>query len=298
MGYIDLHVHSKYSDGKMDIDKLLEKAKENNVTTISFTEHYNLSSLRQAKKLVHESNIFNEIEIIPGIEIGANMQDMGYSKNHVCHILAYFVSTKIYEILSKYEEDRKKTNERIIERLKNEGIDITYGKVMKMVKNKSFGRYDIAKYLSKNGYAYTPEDAFAKFLDYGQMAHIERKKMSPEKLIEEIVKCGGVPVIAHPRSLKLNHENFEDLISKLVKVGLAGIEVYNPRNKHEEREFYLSMCDKFNLISTVGSDFHKIGGDVEIGLGINNNLCIDDYSIITNLKLKKHEIELVKKAKK
>lgn len=292
MGYIDLHVHSKYSDGKMDIEGLLEKANENNVTTISFTEHYNLSSLRVAKRMAHENLKFNQIEIIPGIEIGANMQDMGYSKNHVCHILAYFVSTKIYEILSKYEEDRKKTNERIIERLTKEGINITYGKVMKVAKAKSFGRYDIAKYLSKNGYAYTPEDAFAKFLDYGQMAHIERKKMSPIQLVEEIVKCGGVPIIAHPRSLKLNYENFESFVSKLVDVGLSGIEVYNPRNKPEEREFYLSMCENFNLIPTVGSDFHKIGGDVEIGLGINNNLCIDDYSIITKLKDKKHEIDL------
>lgn len=292
MGYIDLHVHSKYSDGKMDIEELLEKARKNNVTVISFTEHYNLSSLRVAKRLVHENLKFNQVEIIPGIEIGANMQDMGYSKNHVCHILAYFVSTKIYEILSKYEEDRKKTNEKIIQRLQKEKIDITYGKVIKMAKNKSFGRYDIAKYLTKNRYAYTPEDAFAKFLDYGQMAHIERKKMSPEKLIEEIIKCGGVPVIAHPRSLKLNHDNFDSFVSKLVEVGLSGIEVYNPRNRLEEREFYLSMCEKFNLIPTVGSDFHKIGGEVEIGLGINNNLCIDDYSIILKLKEKKHEIDL------
>lgn len=292
MGYIDLHIHSKYSDGKMDIYELLEKAKNNNITTISFTEHYNLSSLRVAKKLVHENLKFNQIEVIPGIEIGANMQDMGYSKNHVCHILAYFVSTKIYEILSKYEEDRKKTNERIIERLKKEGIAITYGKVMKMAKEKSFGRYDIATYLSKKSYAYTPEDAFARYLDYGQMAHIERRKMSPIQLVKEIVKCGGVSVIAHPRSLKLNYENFKEFISKLVDVGLSGIEVYNPRNKGDERNFYLSICEEFNLIPTVGSDFHKIGGDVDIGLGINNNLCIDNYSIITRLKSKKHEIDL------
>lgn len=291
MGYIDLHVHSKYSDGKMDIKDLLEKAKKNNVTTISFTEHYNLSSLRVAKRLVKENSEYSKIEVIPGIEIGANMQDVGFSNHHVCHMLAYFVSPRIYEILSKYEEDRKKTNEKIVERLRKQDIDITFGKMIKFARGKSFGRYDIASFLSKNGYAYTPEDAFAKFLDYGQMAHIERKKMSPIELTKNIVKCGGVPVIAHPKSLKINFENFEEFVSKLVKVGLSGIEVYNPRNKEGEREFYLQICEKFSLIATVGSDFHKIGGDVDIGLGINNNLCIEDYSIIQRLKEKKHEID-------
>ena len=144
MGYIDLHVHSKYSDGKMDIKDLLDIASNNNVSVISFTEHYNLSSLRVAKKLVKGNTKYNGIEVIPGIEIGANMQDIGLSNHHVCHILAYFVSPRIYEILSKYEEDRKKTNEKIIERLKNQGINITYGKILKYTKKKSFGRYDIA----------------------------------------------------------------------------------------------------------------------------------------------------------
>lgn len=291
MGYIDLHVHSKYSDGKMDIKDLLEIASNNNVSVISFTEHYNLSSLRVAKKLVKGNTKYNGIEVIPGIEIGANMQDIGLSNHHVCHILAYFVSPRIYEILSKYEEDRKKTNEKIIERLKNQGINITYGKMLKYTKKKSFGRYDIASFLSKNGYAYTPEDAFAKFLDYGQMAHIERKKMSPVELTKSIVKCGGVPIIAHPKSLKMNFESFEEFIFELIRAGLSGIEVYNPRNKEEERKFYLDICQKFNLIPTVGSDFHKIGGDVEIGTGIDNNLCIDDYNIIQRLKEKKHEID-------
>ena len=47
--YIDLHVHTNFSDGFDDIATALKKAKDNNVGVISFTEHYNLSSFLIAK---------------------------------------------------------------------------------------------------------------------------------------------------------------------------------------------------------------------------------------------------------
>ena len=59
MGYIDLHVHSKYSDGKHDVEEILEMAHLNNVSVISLTEHYNLSSLRVAHRLVNSNKKYN-----------------------------------------------------------------------------------------------------------------------------------------------------------------------------------------------------------------------------------------------
>lgn len=292
MGYIDLHVHSRYSDGKLEVKEALDMAVLNNVSVLAFTEHYNISSLRVARRIVKTDSKYSNIEIIPGIEIGTNLSSIGLSKHHICHILAYFVSNKIYPILNEYEEDRMGTNTRIINALNKQGISISITKIRQFSNEKSFGRYTIARYLAYKGYAYTPEDAYAKYLDYGQMAHIERRKMSPEELITKIIACGGVPVIAHPRSLKLNYDGLIEFIEPLMKCGLAGIEIYYPRMKKEELEMYKEVCDKYGLIGTVGSDFHRIGGDaIRIGLGIENNLCIEDYSIITKLKQVKHDID-------
>ena len=47
---IDLHVHTNYSDGFDDIATVIRKARANNVKVISITEHYNISSLRLAKR--------------------------------------------------------------------------------------------------------------------------------------------------------------------------------------------------------------------------------------------------------
>lgn len=67
--------------------------------------------------------------------------------------------------------------------------------------------------------------------------------------------------------------------------------MYNPHNNDEQREFFNNICNSYELIATVGSDYHGRSGDnIEIGLGIDNNLKISDYSIIEKLKKEKHKI--------
>lgn len=74
-----------------------------------------------------------------------------------------------------------------------------------------------------------------------------------------------------------------------------GIEVYNPNNRALRKEEFLEYCKKYNLVPTVGSDYH--GGKrkpvIEIGKGINENLCITDMSIVSMLKEKKQEIDIL-----
>lgn len=157
-------------------------------------------------------------------------------KKYVEHFTAYFVNRKIYEILDKYEIYRKKNFDKIIQKLNTNGIYITSGQVYRCVKKESLGRYDIAYTLYKKGYAVSPANAYAKYLDKGMMAYVERKKMDPVELIETIRKCGGVPVLAHPNSLKFNISDTEDFVKMLLAKGLCGIEVYNPRNTDQKQE--------------------------------------------------------------
>ena len=71
----------------------------------------------------------------------------------------------------------------------------------------------------------------------------------------------------------------------LKEYGIQGIEVYNAHNTQEQRNFYLDICKEFDLLPTVGTDYHgRRGENVDIGTGIDNNLCITDYSIVQNLK--------------
>lgn len=286
-GYIDLHVHSNYSDGKRSLKYIADKAFENTVSVIAFAEHYNMSSFLPFRKLVE-----GQIEVIPAIEMSASLSSLGLSKNHVCHIVAYFPTTQICSILDYYELSRDKCVRKTLDRLRREGISLSYRTVAQYARDKSsIGRFDIAIALSKLGYAPTPAKAYSKFLDLNSPIYVDREKMQVDTLIKNILMCKGLPVLAHPRTLKLNNSDMRELILKLRGFGLCGIEVYNPHNKPEHIRFFSDLCNEFGLLKTVGSDYHGRSKEgVELGLGMDGNLKIDDYSIITALKQKEKQL--------
>lgn len=289
--YIDLHVHTNYSDGFDSIKEVLRKAKENNVGYISLVEHYNVSSYNEACQLAGD-----DIVVIPGIELGADMSKYfvpGQKNKHICHLLGYYISKDICKLLDKYELDRYECVTNTISLLNSQGIEIDLADVIANARDKkSIGRFDIALTLKALGYSKTATEAYGEYLDHNGKSYVQRKKLEPEDLVRAIRKYGGVPVLAHPKSLRLPKEELDVFIEKLVKAGLCGIEVYNPNNSEAKRKELLEYCEKYDLIPTCGSDYH--GGNrkpmIEIGRGIKDNLLIDDKSIIEGLERKRKEI--------
>ena len=111
-----------------------------------------------------------------------------------------------------------------------------------------------------------------------------------EKIIQE-VKQYTKYIYLHVKGEPLLHPNIKEFIKKIKSYGLVGIEVYNPHNKPEHIQFFSEVCDEYGLLKTVGSDYHGRSKEgVEIGLGIDGNLKVDDYSIVTALKQKEKEL--------
>lgn len=251
-GIIDLHVHSSCSDGFDDVSRIIETAKKNNVKYLSFTEHYNVASYKLARDIAGD-----EIEIIKGIEIGTDMTSYNKENKHICHILAYYISNDIYKLLDLYEVDRYECVIETIKLLNANKISISIDDVLKFSRNvNSVGRYDIAIALKKLGYVKSINEAYGKYLDYKGKGYVKREKLNPFELIKKIIDYGGVPVLAHPRSLRMKSEEETKFIKKLIDVGLCGIEAYNPNNGIEKRNRYLRLCKKYCLVPTVGSDYH------------------------------------------
>lgn len=284
---LDLHVHSTCSDGKDKVDEIISKAKLNNVGVLSLTEHYNLGSYQKARALAKDS-----IEIVPGVEFGTNLECFGMSKKHVCHIGAYYPSYRIIKVFDIFETSRDKCVKRTIKKLQSLNIPITYSKVEKYARKKnSIGRFDIAITLYQMGYSDSPISAYGDYLDCNMPAYINREKLSPQDLIYQILCAKGVPVLFHPKSLKLNPDDFYDFLVFLKACGLEGLEVYNPHHTEEQTYNLLCLTNKLDLVPTVGSDYHGLlDRNIEIGKGINNNLNISNYSIITRLKERHHKI--------
>ena len=97
--------------------------------------------------------------------------------------------------------------------------------------------------------------------------------MSAIDAIRLIKECGGVAVLAHPGSLKLDNEELAHKVLRLMSYGLSGIEVMNGNTSLEDRKSYERIADLLGLLKTYGSDFHD--ETRELGLLENEEVWYD-----------------------
>ena len=138
----------------------------------------------------------------------------------------------------------------------------------------------LALILIKYGYCNTVKEAFDKYLKDDKVRKI-KFWITKEECIDMIISAGGIPVLAHPWSLKLTKEELYEEVKYLVSLGLKGIEVIHSNSKEEDRTYYYELAKEFNLITTGGTDFHgkEVKPLIELGSGINNNVNIEKKDI-------------------
>jgi hypothetical protein len=79
------------------------------------------------------------------------------------------------------------------------------------------------------------------------------------------------------------YSELENLILRLVKTGLRGIEAYYPEHSAQEVAQYKTLAERHGLLVTGGTDYHGIeknGLDIGVGRGEMKL----PYSIVENLK--------------
>ncbi len=284
---IDMHTHTNYSDGELSPQELIRLAIDKKIGTLAITDHNTIEGL---KTIDRKSEIIEKsgIRVINGIELSA--------KSNVgrMHILGYGIDLNS-ELLNKKMSDLKDISINsvlsIMEQIKRDyGIRFGYVDIKELVNaNHNLGRPDLAKLCIKYGYASTVEEAFNKYLiEAYNKTRKSDNKLQYEECLELITNSGGIPVLAHPKSLELREKEFLVLLKDMISCGLKGIEVYHSSHTKEEMEYYLEIANKYNLLISGGSDFHgkNVKPDIELGSGKNNNIKIKKLSLLDALYLK------------
>ena len=114
-------------------------------------------------------------------------------------------------------------------------------------------------------------EAFSQYLSEGRPAYAPKRKLAPLACIDLIIEAGGIPVIAHPFSVKLKRKEFHGAVAELAEYGLEGLEVYYTQSQPSLENQMLKVVKKLGLVATGGSDFHgAVTPDVDIGKGTGN----------------------------
>ncbi|SNX55446.1 PHP domain-containing protein [Thermoanaerobacterium sp. RBIITD] len=266
--FADLHIHSTESDGSNKPKDVVKLSKRNGLCAIAFTDHDTVSGIDEAKS----ASIMYDIELIPGIEINS------FDGHQDVHILGYFIDYKNENFLNELKsisDSRILRAKKIINKLNELRINISYNDVLSFTNERFIGRPHIARALVKGGYVGSVKEAFDRYIGDACPAYVERYRLHPFKSIKLILESGGIPVLAHPGLLKDNN-----IIDSLIKNGLKGIEVFHSKHSESDTLFYKNYAEKNNLLITGGSDFHGIELDGKNLLGTIKL----DYSYVEKLK--------------
>lgn len=242
--YGDLHLHTTASDGLLAPEEVVERAHKLGMKFLSITDHDTVQGLVPAQ---NRAKVLG-LELIPGVEISTEMDEIEI------HILGYFFDfqdSDLLKVLNKLDSSRSQRAQYMVEKLNKLGFELSIDKVRSISGNGVVGRLHIARAMMDLGYIRNIQEAFQKYIGYKKIAYVERYKLSIQDTIEIILKTGGLPVLAHPILIKR-----DDLIPKLVKVGLQGIEVYHTDHNFYYVNHYLQIAKTYNLIITGGSDCH------------------------------------------
>jgi 3',5'-nucleoside bisphosphate phosphatase len=259
---IDLHAHTTVSDGGDSPRELVEKAAAAGLRALAVTDHDNDSGCDEAVAAGRELGV----EVIRGVEISCDvsvLQEMGLApaERPTMHLLGYFIpegDNPLSAALAELQDARANRNVRMVERLNELGIPVTFEEVELEAggPGAQIGRPHFAAVLVRHGSVPDYQSAFDEYLAKGAKAYLDRKLYRPADAIKLMLRSGVVPVLAHPFTLHLAPDELERFVDHLVEAGLRGIEGYHGDRPAEQQEVFRSIGRAKGLIVSGGSDYH------------------------------------------
>jgi 3',5'-nucleoside bisphosphate phosphatase len=285
---IDLHMHTKYSDGTDEAPEILTKAQNKNLNCISITDH-NTVDFYKAIENINISKYYSG-RIIVGVELntkilGVPIEILGYNFDYD------LMREKLPNLYISAMERNKIEYTRLIKKCEEFGLHFSEEEINSYDYTCFSSKY-IHKLITSNleNKKFFDEDAwnnsnifYRKYMSnpsgqfYVEMDDIVPDFESASNLIKE---CGGKVFLPHIYEYKDNSTKILDYI--LANYKIDGIECYYTTFTKEQSNYLLNICEEHKFLISGGSDYHgKNKPNVDIGIGFGNLSIPDD--IIKNL---------------
>lgn len=242
---IDLHSHSKASDGQFPAAEVAERAAAGGLAVWALCDHDTVAALPAAASAAARLGM----RFVPGIELSA------FLGRKEIHLLGHFVDPE-HPALKQFEDllavRRRIRNEQIVEKLAALGVRIRVEDIDKFSGGKTVGRPHVARAIVEAGAVATVKEAFDLYLGEGKPAYVQRYRLEADEAVRLVRSAGGTVTVAHPGVSKVDRG---DAI-RLKQAGIDGIEVQHIEHNPSVREKYLRLAEELDLVPTAGSDYH------------------------------------------
>ncbi|MBT1171114.1 PHP domain-containing protein [Bifidobacterium sp. SO4] len=259
----DIHCHTVFSDGTETPATLAEQSKALGLKGVSISDHDTTAGWQDAEAAARRVGL----PLLRGTEITATDEDVSV------HMLGYQydpASPHIVNLFAATREARLRRTQRMVELLARD-YPISWESVLAQVREGSkttIGRPHIADALVSAGVYENRSQAFADAVNSSSKYYIPTPSPTSHEVVAAVKEAGGVVLVAHAGDLSRNRRLLSDeQIETLAREGLDGLEVWHRGNPPEQRERLLTLCRRFGLLVTGGSDWH--GKGKPNGLGEN-----------------------------
>jgi predicted metal-dependent phosphoesterase TrpH len=248
---VDLHSHTKCSDGGLTPEELIERAVNFQIDVLAITDHDTTAALDIAKAYILEKN--HPIKLIDGIEISTAWQGF---EIHIVGLNIDNNSAELKQLIIEQQAARESRALAMGEKLAKCGFDNIYNKAKALAADGSITRAHFAKVLYQQGDVSKMQSAFDKYIGKGKRAYVKPTWCSIEHAIEVIHQAGGTAVMAHPVRYDLSTKWLRLLVVQFKEASGDGLEIVLPQMNNDQRRLMLSFCLEYELHASMGSDFH------------------------------------------
>ncbi|MBF4161901.1 PHP domain-containing protein [Nocardioides acrostichi] len=259
---IDLHTHSRCSDGTQSPTELVQAAAAAGLDVLGLTDHDTAEGWAEAGTAAREHGL----TLVPGMEISTRLDGRGV------HLLAYLPDPTfppLVEHLRLILDGRRSRVPAVVERLRALGIDVTEADVARVSGDSAAsGRPHVADALVAVGAVRDRTEAFRRYLNPGMPAYVDRYAAPLREILGVVTAAGGVSVIAHAWGRRRTRDPDEAALAELAALGLTGLEVDHQDHPPAAREALRAIARDLGLIVTGSSDHHGLG-KVDHELGCN-----------------------------
>jgi Predicted metal-dependent phosphoesterases (PHP family) len=236
----DLHIHTRASDGVMDLAAVVDVAARAGLEAVAVTDHDRLHPDLDAP-----SCRLDGLEVIRGVEIRVELADsrvdlLGYGVHRTAVLDA---------LLGSIQRARIQRGSRMIDSLET-ALDVQ----LDLTPTTGLGRPQIAAAVVAATETYTTERVFAELIGAGCPHYVRRWVPEVSEAIDALRDAGALVALAHPY-------RYPDLQAATTIVDqLDAIEVYYPYARQPAGDPDLTRIEQIaadaGLVVTGGSDAH------------------------------------------
>lgn len=265
---IDLHIHTKMSDGELTPKEVIDKAIENKVKVISIADYDTIEAYTEEFIQYAENK---GIKLIKGVEISTKINKCGI------HVLGYNIDVeneKFKESLYKIRNARHEYLYKVSEKLEKLGYYINTEELDKIdAVTKAHIALDIIKsskneqkFLDEFGHIPGKGEFIETVMNENCPAYVKKETVTPQKAAEIIRQANGKVILAHPVAYEhedgLNEEDILKIVKDMNPDGIESNYIYidKDNNEFDECEKWNRFAKNNNLFVTVGTDFHNSDG--------------------------------------